>query len=329
MRAHRCIHWFALAGTVALLTACNGPGIVPSSVSGHSFAASAQASAVPVLQPNCCARRKILFVTDAFGGSSFTGAVYAFDYDTAKLLGQLPAPPDGWLEVQGACVSSHGNVYFANTALSTVEKYTQGGKYVSTLSDPGQYPVACSFDPSTGDLAVSNLIDTNGGPGSISIYRGGTRQNTYVPPNMSRVYFLGYQDDVGTLWLDGADSSGNFAYDKFAGGTFTPVPITGGSIGPFPGGIQWSSKTHAMNVAGNNNVLYRVSPKGKVIGETTFACEPSNACSLGGFFIKGPDVAVADAADLAASLFQYPAGGKPVKNYVAPYVQPIGIAISP
>ncbi len=83
-----------------------------------------------IVKPNCCALQKTLFVTDAFGGSSFTGAVYAFDYNSGASLGQLAAPPEGWSEVQGACSDTNGNVYFGNTGMSTVDEYSHSGSYI-------------------------------------------------------------------------------------------------------------------------------------------------------------------------------------------------------
>ncbi len=103
-----------------------------------------------VVKPNCCALQKTVFVTDAFGGSSFTGAVYAFDYNTGASLGQVAAPPEGFFEPQGACSDTSGNVYFANTESSTVDEYTHNASFVQALSDPGQFPVGCAFDKSTG-----------------------------------------------------------------------------------------------------------------------------------------------------------------------------------
>ena len=92
--------------------------------------------------------------------------MYSFDFQTAQSLGQLPQPPEGWLEVQGACVDAQGSAYFANTEESTVDKYAQS-VYRAKLSDPGQFPIGCSYDPKSGDLAVANIINVSGGPGSI------------------------------------------------------------------------------------------------------------------------------------------------------------------
>ena len=322
--------FFSLA--LALAAGCGGAGITPGP--GSRGATVEQTSdAGPRLAPNCCARIKTLFVTDAFGGSSFTGTVYAFDYETGRLLGQLPAPPEGWLEVQGACVDNGGNAYFANTSLSTIDEYSHDGTYLATIQDPGQYPAWCSYDPTTGNLAVANVIDVSGGSGSISIFKDGVLQNTYHPPNLTRVFSVGYQDGTaGVLWLSGNTSSGSTLVYTFANGQFTRVTfhgLRGGSIG---GGFQWSAKMHAMNTSGSDatghSVIWQFTPAAKIVGKTILDCDGS-VCDVVSFFIKGPRVTTADAVHLNAPQFDYPKGGRPIKNYPAPYVQPIGVAVSP
>jgi len=285
------------------------------------------------IKPNCCALQKTVFISDAFGGSSFTGAIYAFDYVTGAALGSLAAPPEGFLEVQGGCSDNNGNVYFANTGLSTVDEYSHSGTYIATLSDPGQFPVGCAYDKTTGNLAVDNIVNTSGGPGSLSIYNGGTLQNTYSVPNMTRVYFNGYEGNTGTLWLDGSDSSGIFQYDSFVGGTFTPVSISGGSI-LFPGTVAWSGKTKWMNVGDQDTfsapTFYQVDDSGNIVGSTVTTCtQVSDFCDIVQAAIKGPGLVGPDAALLSANRFAYPAGGSPVLNYPASYSQPIGSAVSP
>jgi len=284
----------------------------------------------------CCALQKTLFVSDAFGGSSFTGAIYMFDYVTGAALGSVAPPPEGFLEVQGGCSDNAGNAYFTNTAMSTIDEYTHSGTYVATLADPGQYPVGCSFDRTTGDLAVTNIVNTSGGPGSVSIFSGGSLQNTYFPPNMSRVYFDGYQGNTGLLWVDGSDSSGAFQYDSFSGGTFTNVPISGGSI-LFPGTVLWSvNKTVGGSmIVGDQDTFsaptfYQVSSTGQITGSTVTTCtQVSNICDIVEGTTKGPGLVGPDAILLTANRFAFPAGGAPVLNYPASYSQPIGAAISP
>jgi hypothetical protein len=348
-----------VSAAVALLAGCSGGGsqlgssgtaVVPNlhkTVSGNHRVDLSQTLVTPpnvkaqfhkvprvqAVKPNCCAYAKTLFVTDAFGGPSYTGAVYMFDFKTGALLGSVPTPPEGFLEVQGACVDKGGNVYVANTALSTIDEYSHSGAYVATLDDPNEYPVGCAYDRSTGNLAVSNIVDTSGGPGSISIYSGGVLQNTYYPPNMSRVYFIGYEGGTGTLWLDGSDSSGFFQYDSFSGGTFTPVAITGGSIA-FPGMVQWSAKTKSMNVGDQDTfsapTFYQVSDAGAITGATVTNCaQASDFCDIVQGTIKGSGIIGPDAILLQANKFPYPAGGASMLTYSAPFIEPLGSAVSP
>jgi len=285
------------------------------------------------VKPNCCALQKTLFVTDAFGGSSFTGAVYMFDYNTGASLGQLAAPPEGFNEPQGACSDTSGNIYFGNTGMSTVDEYNHSGSYISTLSDPGQFPVGCAFDKTTGHLAVLNIIDTSGGPGSVSIYQGSTLENTYSVPNMLRVYFGGYMGKSGVLYFSGSDSSGFAQYDSLTGGTVADVGIHGATIG-FPGTVAWSAATQWMNVADQDTfsapTLYQVDASGNVQGSTVLECtQVSDFCDPVQMPIKGPGIVAPDAVLLSANRFAYPAGGAPTLNYPAAYVQPIGGAVSP
>lgn len=290
-------------------------------------------SAVKRVKPNCCAYTKTLFISDAFGGTAFTGSIYMFDFKSGALLGSVAPPPEGFDEVQGGCNDKSGNVYFANTAMSTVDEYNHSGAYVATIADPGEFPVGCSYDRSTGNLAVSNIVDSSGGPGSVSIYHDGVFQNQYFPANMARVFFLGYEAGTGTLWLDGSDSSGFFQYDSFSGGTFTPVPITGGSIG-FPGMVQWSALTKTMNVGDQDTfsapTFYQVSDAGAITGSTVTQCtQPSGFCDIDQAVLKGKGVFGPDAAALQVNKFAYPGGGASELSYDAPYVEPIGSAVSP
>lgn len=287
-----------------------------------------------IVKPNCCALQKTLFASDAFGGSNYTGAIYMFDYVTGAFFGQVAPPPEGFLEPQGGCSDNSGNVYFANTSMSTIDEYNHSGAYVATITDSGQYPVGCAYDRTTGNLAISNITSISGGRGSLSIFNGGVVQNTYAVPNMSRVYFLGYEGSTGTLWLDGQNLSGVFQYDSFNDGTFTPVTISGATI-RIPGMVQWSAKTKYMNVGDQDTyaapTIYQVDDSGKVKGETVLDCPISIPCDLVHGAIKGPGLATPFNVFGTVARFAYPAGGSPILEYNATigYSEPIGAAISP
>jgi hypothetical protein len=283
------------------------------------------------VKPNCCALQKTAVITDAIGGSSYAGAVYMFDYNSGAFLGTVSAPPEGWLEPQGACTDTSGNFYVANTAMSTVDEYTHSGSFVMAISDPGQYPVGCSYDKSSGTLAISNIISVYGGAGSVSVAQGGTITNTYYPSNMSRVYFLAYEGKTGTLWLDGSDYSGFFQYDSMSSnGTFTSVGVHGATVN-FPGGVQWSGKTNSMNVGDQSgssgfSVVYQVDDSGNVTGTTDL----DGSCDVVQYTIKGPGLVAPDACFADATRYKYPQGGNAILTYSgAPFLEPIGSAVSP
>jgi len=346
-----------VTAAVALLAGCTGnggSGLTPSSGMAPSHQAMgsnhkvdlSQTLVVPrsvrpnlhrtiknehLVKPNCCALQKTLFVSDAFGGSLFTGAIYMFDYVTGASLGQVAAPPEGFSEVQGGCADKSGNVYFANTALSTVDEYNHSGTYVATISDPSQYPVGCTYDQVSGDLVITNIISTTGGAGSVSVASGGTITNTYPVPNMFRVYFIG--SNKGMIWFDGSDSSGIFQLDSFAiaTGTSTPITVSGGSI-LFPGTVAWSGKTKWFNVGDQDTfsspTFYQLDSTGAIVGSTVTTC-PTSTCDIVQGTIKGPGLVGPDAIQLTANRFAYPAGGASILNYPASYTQPIGAAVSP
>lgn len=321
-------HFAGICAGALLFAGCSssGPQLSPSgnAAAPANYLVSVQGGRPPVhpnrtmhpIEPNCCAYAKTLFVTETFGGSTGNGHVQLFTYPNGAYVGQLPAPPEGWSQPQGECVDSRGNVYIANTSVSTVDEYSHDGTFVQAFADAGQYPVSCAFDRTTGNLAVANIISVSGGPGSISIYHSGMLQNTYPVPNMARAYFVGYAGGSGTLWLDGSNSSGVFQYDSFSGGTFTPVPISGGTIG-FPGNVQWSAKTKSMNVGDQSTfadpTVYRVSPTGHVTGSTVMTCSTPSGCSVAGYSIKGPNLLMAGASGSSGAVlvYPYPAGGDP------------------
>ena len=337
----RCAGIFAAA---MLFAGCSsgGPQLSPSgnAAAPASYLVSLPSAGPPMhsnpaqhpISPNCCAYAKTLFVTETLGGSSFTGGVALFTYPNGAYLGQLPAPPEGWSEPQGECVDNRGNVYIANTSRSTIDEYSHGGTFIQSLTDAGQYPVSCAFDRTSGNLAVANVISVSGGPGSISTYHAGALQNTFPVPNMFRVYFVGYAGGTGTLWLDGSDSSGVFRYDSFSGGTFTPVPISGGTIGS-PGSVQWSALTKSMNVGDQatfaHPTIYRVSPTGRITGSTVLKCPIASGCIAIGYFIKGANVLVpgSTASSGAVLVYPYPAGGDPSKIITNPNLTGPGFVV--
>ncbi len=350
-------HLIGISAAVAVLTGCTGgasqltapsggTNSVRQTMGGNRKVDTSQSLLTPpgvkpnlhrtikdehIVKPNCCAHRKTLFISDEFGGSNGDGAIYMFDYSSGEPFGQVAPPPEGFALVQGGCALANGDVIFANADMSTLDEYNHSGAYVQTIADPGQRPVACAQDPVSGTVAISNVADTTSGPGSLSFWNGSSLSHPVLVPNMNRVLFLGYRGTSGVLYFDGFDSSNIFQYDKYSGGLFFNVGIRGASV-EFPGTVQWSAKTKAMNVGDQTTYsaprFYQVDARGHVMGSTVTACTSSDKCDIVQAFIKGSGLVGPDADIENANRFAYPAGGLPTLNYPAPYVSPVGSAVS-
>lgn len=155
-----------------------------------------------------------------------------------RLVGQLT----GQNSPYGECSDTSGHVYITEYAGFAIVEYAHAGKSpIKTLSDPVGYPIGCSVDPKTGDLAVANFGGIASLGPSIAIYRhasGGAI--TYRPASQTSLWPPTY-DDKGNLFVQGAFASG---YDLLelpsSGIPFKTIslPFTLG----FAGGVFWDGK---------------------------------------------------------------------------------------
>ena len=157
-------------------------------------------------------KRNLLYVTD-----QGTGEVKVFSYPQGKLHGTLT----GFNEPAGECADRAGDVFIVDGFANEVYEYAHGGKTpIATLSEPGEFPLGCSVDPSTGNLAVANYCSGASGqctgPGSLAIYLDAKGSPTqYADPKLSHVDFCGY-DAQGNLFVDGNGINGHaFAFAEF------------------------------------------------------------------------------------------------------------------
>src|SRR5580692_6673578 len=230
-----------LAGCAGGGSSSNGvaPGALPGAASvqratgfGSLNTLAARVAAKPVHPsaggswPAISERGARIFVSDAADET-----IDFYGYKSLKQLGTIT----GLSEPQGMC-DHKKTVWVANTGGSDLIHYSAAGKVIGTLSDAGEYPVGCALDKQ-GDLAAANIISTNSGPGSVSIWKQATGNPTNYPlPDGGRAYFIAY-DAQGNLYVDGEDASGAFVlYELPKGGsTFVPLTVDGATIN-FPGG---------------------------------------------------------------------------------------------
>jgi hypothetical protein len=266
-------------------------------------------------------KKNLLYVSDASAND-----VYVYSYRTTKLKGTLT----GFNAPGGLCVDQAGDVFIANTSANDIVEYAHGGTSpIATLSDPGEYPVDCSVDPTSGNLAVTNLF-SNSGPGSVSIYpnASGTPTN-YADPDISEMLFCGY-DDHGNLFLDGLTNGNVFALAELPNGSSTFTNITLNQSINYPGGVQWDGKYVALGDQ-DANVIYRlqITPSGaKVVGTVQLNDIPHPAQ----FWIEGrrdrSKVIVPDSESGGyVGFWRYPAGGTATKT-ITGFRAPVGSTVS-
>jgi hypothetical protein len=227
----------------------------------------------------------------------------------------------GFNEPQGMCADAKGDVYITNTGDSNTLEY-KGSKLINTLADAGQYPVGCAVN-AAGDVAVTNIVSTADGPGSVTIYAKGkgTGKNMAIT-GLARVFFGAY-DKASNLWVDGTTSSSTVAVAELTKkGKVVNGTLTGGTI-EFPGGVNFDGKDIAVNDQ-DAATVYQLT-KFKIVGSTplTGAVDiDQNWIDIPTKLLIGPDAGAGQ-----VEIYKYPKGGSPSQTLTG-FSEPIGSTVS-
>jgi hypothetical protein len=259
------------------------------------------------------------------------------DVDVFSTKGKVVATITGFAEPQGMTGTKAGSFYVANTAASNIPLYRNDYKtLIATLSDPNEYPVDVSYEESAGVVAVTNIVSTSNGAGSVSFYAKGktTPCVTIGSSAWHNLYFDAF-DSKGNLFIDGLDNSGNGLVGEIAGGcsakTITTLKL-GNSVA-FPGPIQVTNKDDIVIDDQGTTTIYTYKPPvkgslGKPIATTPLggASDPTAFA----FTSSGKDLWTVDAGLDTLDEYAYPAGGSPVTGlHDLGFVLPIGIVVTP
>ena len=292
--------------TAAFLTSCNGvqPSVAP------------LPSAAGAIRPD--ARGALLYVSD-----TETSDVYVFSYPQGKLQQTLT----GFADPAGECVDKSGNVFIANTGGSNIVEYAHGGSSpIATLKDKGYFPLGCSVDPTTGNLAVTNFSTTGSAAGNVVIYKKakGRPKRHYADPSIYQMLLCGY-DAAGNLFVDGLTQSygGVVAELRHGGAKLRDVALDRSIYNP--GGVQWDGKHVAIGDQSSNTIYQFRIKNGKA--KTASSTKLGGASLVFQFWIDGNKVIGPDAGAADVGIWKYPQGGSPVKTIAGVYV-PLGAAIS-
>jgi DNA-binding beta-propeller fold protein YncE len=264
------------------------------------------------------ASQNLLYVSD-----TVTSDVYVFSYPKAKLVQTLT----GFTDPAGECVDKNGDVFVANTGRNNIVEYAHGGTSPkATLDDPGYFPVGCTVDPTTGNLAVTNESPSSSASGNVVVYlrAKGRPTGNYTDAAMPEPLLCGY-DDAGNLFVDGDGQGNAFAFAELRRGAKKLANVTLNQDIANPGGVQWDGSHVAVGDQSTNTIYqFDVSGKrGRVAGSTQLG----GATQVFQFWIAGARVIGADAYGADVGIWKYPAGGPAVKIIGGLYA-PLGVTVS-
>jgi DNA-binding beta-propeller fold protein YncE len=248
--------------------------------------------------------------------------VSAYSFTKRKLLGTLT----GFEQPYSLCVDAEQNVYVTNDYRLEMIEFAHGGaKPIKYLGDPDGYPIGCAVDPTTGDLAVTNLtgfaIRHNVHvAGEVLIYKHAKGVPIrYFDPNISYYYFAAY-DDQGNLFVDGDTCCGVGVAELVRGARkFTDLMLDQ-SI-QFPGAVQWDGKRLAVGDQ-DASVIYRFAISGST-GHLTSTVPLGGAIDVFQFWLPRLNGGTRDDRVVGADhgskyyigdigFWKYPQGGSPV-----------------
>lgn len=266
----------------------------------------------------------LLYVTDE------GNVVYLYTYPMGTMVGQLTM--NGLQSPTGECVDNQGDVFITGYNGHTIFEYPHDvSQPIRMLADPG-YPVGCSIDSTTQDLAVANAMSTGAGPGNVAIWNLAANS---APKVYSNLQFLQpawcTYDDNGNLFVDGADYSerkSSLAELPQGAASFHKISL-GISLDWPPGNVQWDEKYLTVSVG---NTIYRLSvsgSRGRVVGSTQLGL----SWTLSSYFIVGAQSNHLKGRMLVGTsggkigIFTYPAGKGPTKVITQNY--PLDAVVSP
>ncbi len=270
------------------------------------------------------------FGTDSY---QYVSWVKLYRYDPTTMTATYAGQNASFKRPYGACSDRKGNVYVVDFHTSQITEFIVGTLIVKkTLADGTGYPIGCSVDPTTGNLAVTNNEDYDGS-GGVLIYKHAAGTPTqYSGPY--KEWPAGY-DLRGNLWVEGEEG------EDCTGVCVMELPKGGSSFEPasfdetiyFPGAIQWDGKYLDLGDqqydGGAQTGIYQTAISGSTLTSVN-AVVLSDSCYLGSSdtdFVNWASVATKpnglpatkvtqilggnDFCDERFDMWHYPAGGSP------------------
>jgi hypothetical protein len=325
---HLAARGLAVTSLAVLFSGCSNAGSSPAAMqAGGSLGATqttkTKLAAKSWMRPDA-KNQKLLYISDRN-----LGIVNAYSYPKAQLVGQLT----GFTQPQGLCSVATkpqtGSFWVVNTGASTIVEYAHGGTTpLATLSEPLQLPRSCSSDPTTGNLAVGNIVTKSDGPASVTIYGQNTTTGTnYGVAGMDSLYWLGY-DGSGNLFASGTvPPYDEFLLAEMPAGTSAFVALNFPTFVANPGSVMWddSGKGRLLVCDAQPNTssrgprgapCYRIRVKGTTVTilSTTYLVTPVNTELVEQSTLAKKTIIAPLPSSNETNFYTYPTGGNPTMS---------------
>jgi len=257
----------------------------------------------------------LLYISDYDG-------VHVFSYPKGLHVGDIT----GFVSPAGLCSNKKGDVFVTDTPAYRVYEYAHGStEPLKTLYDNSVDfgPFDCSVDPTTGNVAATNLDS-----GFVVVFpKAEERPKVYYPHTMHRVsmYMCAY-DDEGDLFVDqiyNRDGRHEYIGELRKVTKQFQVYLLDPRI-THPGGIQFDGK-HVVIEDLDSHIVYRLrfsGTKAAVIGSALLDGTPwVEQYWIQGETLIGPD------ANSTVYFWKYPQGGSPVSS-VQRFTLDVGSTVS-
>jgi hypothetical protein len=271
-----------------------------------------------------------------YSSDFYANVVQVYNYPSNGTQNPPAGTMTGFVNPQGICVDKAQNVYIANTGSGQVLEYAHGGTTpINTYNDPNQFPVGCSVNPMTGEVAVGNIFGASSN-GSVTVFSAdGSTSTNYADPSVFEMFFPGY-DSAGNLFIEGEGSFGVTVDELPSGGSsLTNLALSGVSIG-FPGNMMADGTNLAVgdqSCSTGNSCSHGATSDGSTLTGTGVDTNFGGSVDVPQAFLKRgvKGIVGCDALNLTCDTWAYPAGGsqRPNKHIVVSgAAELIGAAVS-
>lgn len=307
---------FAAGISLAVATGCGGSagGVAPDGSFGAVPRAVRRDRGASWMDRDAVSRARLLYVTDGNDGD-----VYVLSVPTGKLVGRL----SGFDQPLGDCVDRQGDVFIVNSQDGNIREFHHGAKEpFNVLNDGGYYPLGCSVDPTSGNLAVTNIIGNGNGspPGNVAIYRRAKGRPKYYSDK--KIFQYGYcsYDALGNLYIDGITRptfETQVAELPRAAKEFVDIALDQSLGGNNVSALEWDGDYLAI-ASQDSGVIYQFAITGHS-GKKTGTTRLRGATGVGAFTIVGRTLYAPIYQNIMGSVgvYRYPAGGKAKQKYYA------------